>query len=96
MSELFGKSKETIRQEMKKLADEDKIECLYNDVYYLSYKTILDTKKKMSFDKFLNKKYLNNNDKISSHVTKICMAVEHKIQLIMKYVQIKLQLNDVN
>ena len=89
LSELFSKSKEAIRQEMKKLADEGKIECLYNDVYYLSYKTILDTKEKMIFDKFL-KKYLDNNGKISSYVIKICMALKHKIQFIMKYVQMKL------
>lgn len=64
-------------------------------VYYLSYKIILDAKKKMIFDKLL-KKYLDNDVKISSYVTKICMALEHKIQFIMKYVQMKLQLNDVN
>ena len=47
LSELPGKSKEAIRQEMKKLTDEGKIERLYNGVYYLSYKTILGTKGKM-------------------------------------------------
>ena len=35
LSELPGKSKEAIRQEMKKLTDEGKIERLYNGVYYL-------------------------------------------------------------
>lgn len=41
LSELPEKSKESVRQEMKKLTDEGKIERLYNGVYYLSYTTIL-------------------------------------------------------
>lgn len=74
LSELPGKSKESIRQEMKKLTDEGKIERLYNGVYYLSYKTILGTKGKMSFDKFLDKKYLNSNGHISGYITGIQLA----------------------
>lgn len=74
LSELPGKSKESIRQEMKKLTDEGKIERLYNGVYYLSYKTILGTKGKMSFDKFLDKKYLNSNGNISGYITGIQLA----------------------
>ena len=74
LNELPGKSKESIRQEMKKLTDEGKIERLYNGVYYLSYKTILGTKGKMSFDKFLDKKYLNSNGNISGYITGIQLA----------------------
>ena len=44
LSELPGKSRESIRLEIKKLTDEGKIERLYNGVYYLSYQTILGTK----------------------------------------------------
>ena len=36
LAELPGKSRESVRQEMKKLTDEGKIERLYNGVYYLS------------------------------------------------------------
>ena len=74
LNELPGKSKESIRQEMKKLTDEGKIERLYNGVYYLSYKTILGTKGKMSFEKFLEKKYLNSNGNISGYITGIQLA----------------------
>lgn len=74
LNELPGKSKNAIRQEMKKLTDEGKIERLYNGVYYLSYKTILGTKGKISFDKYLNKKYLNNNGRISGYITGIQLA----------------------
>lgn len=74
LNELPGKSKDAIRQEMKKLTDEGKIERLYNGVYYISYKTILGTKGKMSFDKFLNKKYLNSNGEISGYITGIQLA----------------------
>lgn len=34
LAELPGKSRESIRQEMKKLTDEGKMERLYNGVYY--------------------------------------------------------------
>lgn len=74
LNELPGKSKESIRQEMKKLTDEGKIERLYNGVYYLSYKTILGTKGKMSFDKFVDKKYLNSNGNVSGYITGIQLA----------------------
>lgn len=69
LNELPGKSKESIRQEMKKLADEGKIERFYNGVYFLSYKTILGTKGKISIEKYLNKKYLNYNGMTSGYIT---------------------------
>lgn len=74
LNELPGKSKDAIRQEMKKLTDEGKIERLYNGVYYISYQTILGTKGKMSIDKFLNKKYLNSNGETSGYITGIQLA----------------------
>ena len=43
LSELPGNSRDYVRQEMKQLADEGKVERLYNGVYYLSYMTILGT-----------------------------------------------------
>ena len=48
LAELPGKSRESVRQEIKKLTDEGKIERLYNGVYYQAYKTILGTKGKVS------------------------------------------------
>lgn len=60
LSELPGNSRDYVRQEMKKLVDEGKLERLYNGVYYLSYTTILGTKGKISVDKYVDKKYLNN------------------------------------
>ena len=44
LAELPGQSEESIRHEMKRLTDEGKVEKLYNDVYHLSYTTILGTK----------------------------------------------------
>ena len=41
LAELPGKSRETVRQEMKKLTDEGKIERLYNGVYFRAYKQFL-------------------------------------------------------
>lgn len=74
LSELPGKSKESVRQEMKKLADEGKIERLYNGVYYLSYTTILGTKGKVSVDKFIQKRYLEVNGRVARYVTGIQLA----------------------
>lgn len=74
LAELPGKSRESVRQEMKKLTDEGKIERLYNGVYYRSYKTILGTKGKMSIDKYIKKKYLEANGETSGYITGIQLA----------------------
>ena len=44
LSELPGDSRDYVRQEMKKLVDDGKLERLFNGVYYLSYTTILGTR----------------------------------------------------
>ena len=72
--ELPGKSREAVRQEMKKLTDEGKVVRLYNGVYYLSYKTILGTKGRVSVDKFIKKKYLEVNGETSGYITGIQLA----------------------
>lgn len=59
LNEIPGSSKDVIRQEMKRLTDEKKLERLYNGVYYIPYKTILGTDGKISIDKFIEKKYLS-------------------------------------
>jgi hypothetical protein len=74
LSELPGKSKDSVRQEMKKLTDEGKIERLYNGVYYLSYTTILGTKGKVSIDKFIQKRYLEVNGRTIGYITGIQLA----------------------
>ena len=63
--ELPGESRESVRQEMKKLTDEGKIERLYNGVYYRSYNTILGTKGKVSVEKFIQKRYLEADGVVS-------------------------------
>lgn len=74
LSELPGKSKAYVRQEMKKLVDEGKLERLYNGVYYLSYTTILGTKGKVSVDKFIQKRYLEVNGQTTGYITGIQLA----------------------
>lgn len=74
LAELPGKSEESIRQEMKRLTDEGKVEKLYNDVYHLSYKTILGTKGKVSVDKFVRKRYLEANGKTIGYITGLQLA----------------------
>ena len=74
LSELHGESKDYLRQEMKKLVDEGKLERLYNGVYYLSYVTILGTKGKISVDKYIEKKYLETDGKASGYITGLQMA----------------------
>ena len=58
LEELPGRSKDSIRQEMKHLTDEGKLERLYNGVYYISYVSILGTKGKVSIEKYVDKKFL--------------------------------------
>ena len=74
LSELPGNSKDYIRQEMKQLVDEGKIERLYNGVYYLAYTTILGTKGRMSVDKYVEKKFIHSNGSVSGYITGIQLA----------------------
>lgn len=74
LSELPGKSRDYVRQEMKQLADEGKVERLYNGVYYLSYMTILGTKGRVSVDKLVEKKYISYQGKVSGYITGIQLA----------------------
>lgn len=74
LSELPGNSKDYIRQEMKRLVDEGKLERLYNGVYYISYTTILGTKGRPSIEKYIEKKFISVNGKISGYITGIQLA----------------------
>lgn len=74
LSELPGNSKNYIRQEMKRLVDEGKMERLYHGVYYISYTTILGTKGKPSIEKYIEKKFITVNGKISGYITGIQLA----------------------
>lgn len=64
LDELPRTSDDYLRQEMKKLVDNGKLERLYNGVYFLPYTTVLGTKGKVSIEGFIEKKYLKqgNND----------------------------------
>ena len=74
LSELPGDSREYVRQEMKKLVDDGKLERLFNGVYYLSYTTILGTKGKMSIDKYVDKKFIKSNGRVTGYITGIQLA----------------------
>ena len=74
ISELPGESRDYLRQEMKKLVDDGKLERLYNGVYYLSYITILGTKGRISIDKYIEKKFLNVNGKVAGYITGLQLA----------------------
>lgn len=74
LSELPGGSKDYLRQEMKKLVDEGRLERLYNGVYYISYLTILGTKGKISIDKYIDRKYLSSGGTASGYITGLQLA----------------------
>ena len=74
LSELPGNSKDYLRQEMKQLVDDGKIERLYNGVYFLAYTTILGTKGKISIDKFIEKKYTQSKGETTGYITGIQLA----------------------
>lgn len=74
LKELPGQSEESIRQEMKSLTDEGKIEKVHDGVYHLSYKTILGTKGKASVDKYVRKRFLEANGETTGYITGIQLA----------------------
>lgn len=59
INEIPGSSRDYVRQELKRLTDEKKLERVYNGVYFIPYKTILGTDGKVSIDQFIEKKYLS-------------------------------------
>lgn len=77
LNELPGESKDSLRQEMKKLVDNGRLERLYNGVYYLPYLTILGTKGKISMDKFIEKKYLAIDGRTIGYVTGLQLANQY-------------------
>lgn len=74
LNEIPGSTNDVVRQEMKRLTDEKKLVRLYNGVYYLPYKTILGTEGKVSIDKYIEKKYLNANGKITGFYTGLSLV----------------------
>ena len=74
LSELPRGSNDYLRQEMKRLVDEGRLERLYNGVYYLSYMTILGTKGRISMDKYIEKKYLTVDGKTVGYITGLQLA----------------------
>ena len=74
LEELPGRSKDSIRQEMKHLTDEGKLERLYNGVYYISYVSMLGTKGKVSIEKYVDKKFLNVKGLVSGYLTGLHLA----------------------
>ena len=77
LSELPGSSKDYLRQEMKRLVDEGRLERLYNGVYFLSYMTILGTKGRISMDRYIEKKYLTVGGKVAGYVTGFQLANQY-------------------
>ncbi len=69
LSELPCNSQESLRQEMKKLTDEGKLIRIYNGVYYKPYKTIIGTEGRISINKYIEKKYIYNNKKVSGFLS---------------------------
>lgn len=74
LKELPGESRDYLRQEMKKLVDEGRLERLYNGVYYLSYITILGTKGRIAIDKYIEKKFLTVDGKAAGYITGLQLA----------------------
>ncbi len=77
LNELPGESRDYLRQEMKRLVDEGRLERLYNGVYYLPYTTILGTKGRVSMDQYIKKRYLNADGKTTGYVTGMQLANQY-------------------
>ena len=74
LSEITGYSPGYVRQEMKRLTDTGEIERFSSGVYYLPYTTILGTRGSVSFEKYIEKKFLKSGGKISGYYTGLTLA----------------------
>lgn len=69
LKDLPGKSRDYLRQEMKGLVDEGKMERLSNGIYYLPYTTAFGTEGTVYVGQYVEKKYLSAGGKVSGYVT---------------------------
>lgn len=74
LEEIDYKNKDALRQEMKRLTDEGILVRAFNGVYYKAYKTIFNTKGKMSIEKYIDKKYLNESSSKIGYITGLSLA----------------------
>lgn len=74
LSELPCSSVDYLRQEMKKLTDDGKLERIFNGVYILPYTTILGTKGRLSIGKYIEKKYLFSGGRATGYITGLQLA----------------------
>lgn len=63
-----------MHNEIREKYDEGKIKRLYNGVYYIHYTSILGTEGKVSIKKFIEKRYLSNDDNVYGYYTGITLA----------------------
>ncbi len=69
IDELPCKSRNYLRQELKKLVDAGKLNRVFRGVYYLPYINIFGGAGIMYFDQFVKKKYLKRDGQIFGHIT---------------------------
>lgn len=75
ISELPGKSKDSIRQELKSLVDRNELNRFSNGIYYLPYKNIFGKDGSISMDKYIDKKYLIGiNNEVDGYITGLNFA----------------------
>ena len=75
ISELPGKSKDSIRQELKSLVDRDELKRFSNGIYFLPYKNIFGKEGTISIDRYVDKKYLKGlNDEVDGYITGLNFA----------------------
>lgn len=74
ISELPCNSKDYLRQEMKRLVDEGKLQRLYNGVYYLNYITAFGAEGKISVDKYIEKRFLMPKGMVGGYITGVKFA----------------------
>lgn len=77
LNEIKGYSQDYVRQEMKRLTDEGKLERMQGGVYYLPYFTILGTKGRMSVDRYIEKRYLSSDGEVEGYFTGLRLANMH-------------------
>lgn len=77
LNEIPGKSREAVRQEMKRLVDKKKLKRMRNGVYYIPYKTMLNTDGRITTRSYIEKKYLYNQGRLNGYYTGLAVANEY-------------------
>ncbi len=77
LNEIPGKSRDAVRQEMKRLVDKNKLKRMRNGVYYIPYKISYNMEGRITTRSYIEKRYLYDQGRLNGYYTGLAIANEY-------------------